>query len=150
MGISNNYSVYIDPSNPNTFSDTTFDMGGVVPDYRQGFYNGSYNALIGASNTFYISNAYQVWTSLGQTGLGTLITGIDNWNASYKVIGTGNGFVRSHSTLPHSCIFTGSFVYDGTAYGNYTITPRNVSQQFIGDDNNSFWSIIGGGVGTFS
>jgi hypothetical protein len=150
MGISNNFSVYIDNTNPNAFSDTNFNIGGVVPDYRQGFYNGSYNALIGFDNTFYISNAYQVWTSLGQTGIGTLITGIDDWNGSYKVIGTGNSFVRSHSNLPHSCIFTGSFVYDGTAYGNYTITTRNVSQQFIGDDNNSFWSIIGQGVGTFS
>jgi len=149
MGISNDYSVYIDNTTPNTFSDTTFSFGGLQPTYKQGYYSGSYNAVIGFDNTFYISNAYQVWTSLGQTGAGS-ITGIDDWNGSYKVIGDAYNFIRSHSILPHSCIFTGSFVYDGTAYGNYTITTRNVSQQFIGDDANSFWSIIGAGVGTFS
>jgi len=150
MGISFDYSIYLDNTTPNTFIDTNFNMGGVLPDYRQGFYNGSYNTLIGFDNTFYISNVSGVWTSLGQCGAGALITGIDDWNGSYKVIGNTYQYVRSHSVLPHSCIFTGSFVYDGTAYGNYTIVPRNVSQQFIGDDANSFWSIIGAGVGTFS
>jgi hypothetical protein len=150
MGISNNFSVYIDPSNSNTFSDTNFNMGGVLPDWRQGFFNGSYNALIGFDNTFYISNTFQVWTSLGQNGVGSSITGIDNWNGSYKVIGSVYSWVRSYFNLPHSCIFTGSFKYDNTSYGNYTIVPRNVSQQFIGDATNSFWSIIGQGVGTFS
>ena len=69
---------------------------------------------------------------------------------NYKVIYNNYEYVRSHATLPHSCIFTGSFIYDAVAYGNYTITTRNVSQQFIGDDNNSYWSIIGQGVGAFS
>jgi hypothetical protein len=150
MGISFDYSVYIDSTTPNTFSDTNFNMGGYVPDYRQGFFNGSFNTLIGFDNTFYISNAFQVWTSLGQNGAGGLITGIDLWNTNFKVIGNSGTFVRSHSTLPHSCIFTGSFKYDNTSYGNYTIVPRNVSQQFIGDESCSFWSIIGQGVGTFS
>jgi hypothetical protein len=149
MGITNDYSVYIDSTTPNTYSDTNFNMGGVVPDYRQGFYNGSYNVLIGFDNTFYISNSNGVWTSLGQTGVGAT-TGIDEWNGFYKVIGSGYSYIRSNLTLPHSCIFTGTFKNDGTIYGNYTIVPRNVSQQFIGDDNNSFWSIIGQGVGTFS
>jgi len=150
MGISNDYSVYIDNNTPNTFSDTNFNMGGVLPDYRQGFYNGSYNALIGFDNTFYVSNAYQDWVSLGVNVIAGLITGIDDWNGSYKVISNSGLNVRSHVVLPHSCIFTGSFVYDGTSYGNYTIVPRNVSQQFIGDDANSYWSIIGAGVGAFS
>ena len=78
------------------------------------------------------------------------ITGINNWNGNWKVVGDSGNHVRSHSTLPHSCEFQGSFVYDGTAYTKYTITPRNVSQQFIGDATCSFWSIIGAGVGTFS
>lgn len=40
-------------------------MGGYVPNYKQGYYSGE-NALIGFDNTFYISNAFQVWTNIGQ------------------------------------------------------------------------------------
>ncbi len=142
------YNIYIDTTTL-VASDTTLSLGGFFSNYRQGFYNG-YNALIGFDNQFYISNAYQVWENLGQVGGSGAVYGINNWNGDWKVILNGSDFVRTHLNLPHSCIFTGSFKYNNNLYGNYTITTRNVSQQFIGDANNSFWSIIGNGVGTFS
>jgi hypothetical protein len=144
----NDYNAYIDPTTL-VASDTTLNLGGFHSNYRQGFYNG-YNALIGFDNQFYISNAYQVWENLGMTGGSGAVYGINNWNGDWKVILNGFDFVRTHLNLPHSCIFTGSFKYNNTLYGNYTITTRDVSQQFIGDANNTFWSIIGNGVGTFS
>ena len=58
--------------------------------------------------------------------------------------------VDTYTTTGHACIFTGSFKYDNTSYGNYTITSWNVAQQFIGDTSCYFWYIIGQGVGTFS
>ena len=149
-GITTDYTVYLDVSSPNSFSSTTLSLGGLVPTYKQRFFNGSYNCVIGFDNTFYISNSYQVWSNLGQTGASNTITGINNWNGNWKVVGDSGNHVRSHATLPHSCEFQGSFVYDGTAYTKYTIVPRNVSQQFIGDDQNTYWSIIGAGVGSFS
>jgi hypothetical protein len=148
-GTGQNYNTYIDPVNPANWNDTTLPFGSPV-DYKQAYYSGGDIAVWNsASSAFQISSAYQVWTSLGDpVGSGTL-TGI-NYSVSWKVSYSSYTRVRSHSVLPHSCIFTGSFVYDGTSYANYTITNRNVSQQFIGDDNNSFWSIIGQGVGAFS
>ena len=147
-GTGQDYNSYIEEATPTNWYDTTLSLGGLIPSYKQGYWTGE-NALIGFDNTFYRSSAYQVWTSLGQTGAG-IITGINNWNGDWKVIGDSYGYVRSHSILPHSCEFQGSFVYDATAYTKYTITTRNVSQQFIGDIDNTFWSIIGQGVGAFS
>lgn len=147
-GTGQNYNTYIDPANPANWSDTTLNMTNPV-DYKQAFYSGEIGVYNSGAGAFYKSSAYQVWTSLGSPGGGGTFTGV-NYSVSWKVIYDSYGYVRQHGTLPHSCIFTGSFVYDGTNYGNYTITTRNVSQQFIGDDNNSFWSIIGQGVGAFS
>ena len=103
--------------------------------------------------TFYREDAATIWTSLGVPSVGTTITGINYDTTSsgdWKVIYDNYAYIRSHSVQPHSCEFQGSFIYDGTAYTKYTIVPRNVSQQFIGDATCSFWSIIGAGVGTFS
>ena len=147
-GTGQNYNTYIDPTTPATWSDTTLNMTNPV-DYKQAFYSGEIGVYNPGAGAFYKSASYQVWTSLGDpAGFGTL-TGVNNY-AGWKVSYSNGNTLRSHSVLPHSCIFTGSFLYDGTAYGNYTITTRNVSQQFIGDIDNSYWSIIGQGVGTFS
>jgi len=101
--------------------------------------------------SLFVSSNFQVWVDLGTpSASGSDITGVNFWSGNYKAIYNNYEYVRSHATLPHSCIFTGSFIYDAVVYGNYTITTRNVSQQFIGDDNNSYWSIIGQGVGIFS
>jgi len=150
-GVGQQYNTYIDPSNP---SALWFDSGLLLtqpPLYKQAFYSagiGTLGVILGAD--FYISSAYGIWTSLGSYGGSGLVSGVNYWNGDWKVVLEADSFVRSHSTLPHSCIFTGSFKYDNTSYGNYTITTRNVSQQFIGDTACSFWSIIGQGVGTFS
>jgi hypothetical protein len=147
-GATEAYNAYIEEATPANFASTTLSIG-IIPNYKQGYYNGE-NALIGFDNTFYKSSAYQTWTSLGQVGGAGTVNGINNWNGDWKVILDNHTYVRSHSTLTHACAFTGSFIYDGNAYGTYTITTRNVSQQFIGDEDNSYWSIIGQGVGTFS
>jgi len=143
------YNTYIETDTPANWSDTTLVMTSGI-DYNQAFFNGGYIGVYNPSaGGFYQSSSYQVWTSLGDpAGSGTL-TGV-NFSSSWKVSYSNSTYLRSYSTLPHSCIFTGSFKYDNVSYANYTITTRNVSQQFIGDDTNSFWSIIGAGVGTFS
>jgi hypothetical protein len=118
-------------------------------DYKQAFYSGEIGVYSPSAGAFYKSASYQVWTSLGNPGGSGTLTGVNN-NAGWKVIYDSYGYVRQHSTLPHSCEFQGTFIYDGTNYTKYTITARNVSQQFIGDIDNSYWSIIGPGVGVFS
>jgi len=129
-------------------SDTTLNLGGVVPNYKQGNYYGGTNALIGFDTQFYISNAYQVWENLGQAGAGE--NGINYWNGDWKVIGASVQHVRSHTLLPDSCAFVGNYKYNGVYYNAYTITTTNVSQQFLGDYASGSWSIIGQGVGAFS
>jgi hypothetical protein len=148
-GTGQNYNTYIDPVIPANWSDTTLSLGSPV-DYKQAYYSGEIAVWDSAGIAFQKSSAYQVWTSLGDpVGSGYTLTGIHN-NAGWKVIFSNYGYVRQHAVLPHSCEFQGTFIYDGTNYTKYTITARNVSQQFIGDIDNSYWSIIGGGVGTFS
>ena len=147
-GTGQNYNTYIDPAIPGNWSDTTLSLGSPV-DYKQAHYSGIIGVWDNASSVFQQSSALQVWTSLGDpAGSGTL-TGV-NYSGSWKVIYDSYTRVRQHGTLPHSCDFNGTFIYDDTPYTKYTIITRNVSQQFIGDDNNSYWSIIGAGVGTFS
>jgi hypothetical protein len=123
------------------------------PTFQQAFHLGGNLAVIDGT-TFYREDGNTIWTSLGiPEASGTTITGINYDTTSsgdWKVIYDNYAYIRSHSIQPHSCVFTGSFKYDNTSYGNYTIVPRNVSQQFIGDATCSFWSIIGAGVGTFS
>jgi hypothetical protein len=119
-------------------------------DYKQSYYSGEIAVWDDAGAAFQKSSSYQVWTSLGDPiGPGYTLTGINN-NGGWKVIYSSNTYVRQHGILPHSCEFQGTFIYDGTNYTKYTITPRNVSQQFIGDIDNSYWSIIGQAVGVFS
>jgi hypothetical protein len=145
-GVGQQYNTYVDVSSPQI---NWFDTGLVLvspPTYKQGFYTSPFLAVINGAN-FYISNAYGIWTSLGAYGGTGTITGINYWNSNWKVILDSYNYVRSYG---HSCIFTGSFKYDNVFYSNYTISTRNVSQQFIGDTTCSFWSIIGQGVGAFS
>ena len=147
-GTGQNYNTYIEPATPSNWSDTNLPLGSSV-DYKQAYYGGSVGVWDSASSAFQESSAYQIWTSLGDpTGSGTL-TGV-SYSGSWKVIYSSYTNVRSHSTLPHSCEFQGSFKYDNNTYSKYTIIPRNVSQLFIGDATCSFWSIVGAGVGTFS
>ena len=145
--VTSDYSVYIDPNSPATFNNTTCPLTTYAP-YRCGYYNGE-TAVMGQNGDFYKSNNYQSWNSLANVG-GSNGTGIDNFAGDWKVILANNSLARTHSTIGHACEFQGSFVYDAVAYSKYTITPRNVSQQFIGDVDNSYWSIIGQGVGVFS
>jgi len=148
-GTGQDYNTYIDPSNPANWNDTTLIMTSPV-DYKQAFYNGSYIGVYNPSaGAFYVSNSYQVWTSFGNPGGSGTLTGV-NYSGSWKVSYSNYIYLRSQLTLPHSCVFTGNFKYDNVFFANYTISTRNVSQQFIGDDTNSFWSIIGQGVGAFS
>jgi hypothetical protein len=150
IGGGQSYNTYIDPANPGNYNDTGLFLTQPIL-YKQAFYQqpiGTLGVILGAD--FYISSAYQVWTSIGAYGGSGTLSGVNYWNGDWKVVLDANAQVRSHSTLPHSCIFTGSFKYDNNSYGNYTITTRNVSQQFIGDTACSFWSIIGDGVGNFS
>jgi hypothetical protein len=147
-GTGQNYNTYIDPATPANWSDTTLSMINPV-GYKQAYYSGEIGVYSPGAVTFYVSSSYQVWTSLGNPGGSVTLTGV-NYSGSWKVSYSNYTTLLSHSVLPHSCVFTGNFVYDNVSYANYTITTRNVSQQFIGDIGNSFWSIIGGGVGTFS
>jgi hypothetical protein len=144
------YNCYLDPRTT-AVTDSNLILT-TAPTYQQAFSDG-FSVAVMDGTTFYREDSFQVWTSLGVPGTGTTITGI-KYDASssgdWKVIYNDYGYIRSHSVQPHSCVFTGSFKYDNTSYGNYTIVPRNVSQQFIGDITCSFWSIIGVGVGTFS
>jgi hypothetical protein len=149
-GTGQDYNTYIDPAIPANWSDTTLVMTSPLQMVNQAFFSGGFIGVYNPSaGAFYQSSSYQVWTSLGNPGGSGTLTGV-NYSVSWKVSYSNSTYLFQHATLPHSCIFTGTFVYDAVTYGNYTITTRNVSQQFIGDDNNSFWSIIGAGVGTFS
>ena len=148
-GIGQQYNTYIDPANPASFSDTSLSVGNPF-FYKQAFFYGGAILGVASAGNFYTSNTLGVWNNLSNVGGSGTITGINYWNTNWKVSMDTNIFVRSHQTLPHSCVFQGSFKYDNTSYSNYTIIPRNVSQQFIGDALCSFWSIIGQGVGTFS
>jgi hypothetical protein len=123
-----------------------------APTFQQAFHVGGNLAVIDGT-TFYREDGITIWTSLGVPSVGTTITGINYDTTSsgdWKVIYNDYAYIRSHEILPHSCEFQGSFKYDNNTYTKYTIVPRNVSQQFIGDTTCSFWSIIGAGVGTFS
>lgn len=146
--IASYYNCYLDLAST-TASDSNFILTN-TPSYQQTFHIGGQLAVMDGA-TFYRENGVGVWTSLGiPETTGSVITGILNFSGDWKVIYNNYGLIRTHSVQPHSCVFTGSFKYDNTSYGNYTIVPRNVSQQFIGDATCSFWSIIGAGVGTFS
>jgi len=150
-GVGQQYNTYVDPFTPSAvWTDTGLTLS-QPPLYKQAFYQQSIGTL-GVINgaDFYTSSALGTWTSLGSYGGSGNVSGVSYFSGDWKVVLEGDNFVRTHSTLPHSCIFTGTFKYDNISYGNYTITTRNVSQQFIGDDANSFWSIIGQGVGAFS
>ena len=150
IGTSVDYNCYIDP-NTQVVSDTTFSMGGYVPNYKQRNYTAGGNALIGFDNTFYVNTAYQVWESLGQTGGSGAVIGINYWNGDWKVILDSYIEVRTHETLSHAQTFnSGVFKFNGTSYANYTITTRDISQQFISDPTNAFWSPIGALIGAFS
>jgi len=145
------YSCYIEEATPQNTADTSLALLN-PPTYKHAYGAGATLAVYSSGAvSFFVSSNFQVWVDLGTpSASGSDITGVNFWSGNYKAIYNNYQYVRSHATLPHSCIFTGSFIYDAVAYNNYTITTRNVSQQFIGDDNNSFWSIIGQGVGTFS
>ena len=145
------YNCYIEEATPQNSADTTLALLN-APTYKHAYGVGATLSVYSSSSaTLKVSSNFQSWVDLGTPSVsGSDITGLNFWSGNYKAIYNNYEYVRSHATLPHSCAFTGSFIYDGTAYGTYTITTRNVSQQFIGDDNNSYWSIIGGGVGTFS
>jgi len=144
------YSCYIEDATPQNSADTTLLLTS-APTYKHAYGVGSTLGVYGSGTpSLYVSSNFQTWVDLGQPGSGSDVVGVNFWSGNYKVVYNNYEYVRTHATLPHSCIFTGVFKYDGTIYNNYTITLRNVSQQFIGDDGESYWSIIGLGVGTFS
>jgi len=144
------YSCYIEDATPQNSADTSLLLTS-APTYKHAYGVGATLGVYGSGTpSLYVSSNFQSWVDLGQPGSGSDVTGVNFWSGNYKVIYNNYEYVRTHATLPHSCIFTGVFKYDGTIYNNYTITLRNVSQQFIGDDGESYWSIIGLGVGTFS
>jgi hypothetical protein len=150
-GSGQNYNTYIEVANPANYVDTT--LPGFVPfTYREGRYIPGFGAIaVVSGGTFHSSTSFQVWGSLGNPGGTGVLSGISAFGTgTYKVVYEGSSSVLSQTTLPHSCAFIGSFIYDGTAYSTYTITTRNVSQQFLADIASTYWSIIGGGVGTFS
>jgi len=145
------YSCYIEEATPQNTADTSLVLS-TAPTYKHAYGAGATLSVYSSgTQILWVSSNFQVWVNLGQpSGSGSDVTGVNFWSGNYKVIYNNYEFVRSHATLPHSCIFTGSFIYDAVVYGNYTLTTRNVSQQFIGDDNNSYWSLIGFNIGTFS
>ena len=143
------YSTFVDNTDPyNVYTDSGITLVS-APSYKQAYGLGSDMAVMNGL-MFYYLNSSGVWNDLGDpVGTGA-VSGISNFAGNWKVIYDSYGFIRSHLTAPHSCEFQGSFVYDATPYTTYAITKRNVSQQFIGDLDCSFWSIIGQGVGAFS
>jgi hypothetical protein len=144
------YSCYIEDATPQNSADTTLVLTS-APTYKHAYGIGGTLGVYGSGTpSLFISSSFQTWVDLGQPGSGSDITGINYWSGNYKALYNNYEYVRSHFTLPHSCVFTGPFKYDNVSYANYTIVPRNVSQQFIGDDGSSYWSIIGQGVGSFS
>lgn len=148
-GTGQQYNTYIDPNNPASYSDTSLSVGNPF-FYKQAFLYGSSIIGVASAGNFYTSDTLGVWNNLSNVGGSGTITGVNYWVSGWKVSMDTNTQVRYHQTLPHSCVFIGSFKYDNTSYANYTIVPRNVSQLFIGDDLCSYWSIVGSGVGTFS
>ena len=150
-GTGQNYNTYIDPATPSNWSDTNLPLISGV-NYKEAQYGGGYMGVWeSGSNLFYQSSALGVWTSLlDPAGFvsGSLMGII--FSGDWRVVYSAYTYIRLHSNLPHSCEFQGSFKYDNNTYSKYTIITRNVSQQFIGDETCSFWSIIGQGVGTFS
>jgi hypothetical protein len=149
-GVGQQYNTYIENTSPATYNDTTLVMS-TPPTYKQAFYNNPLGTLAVINlPDLYTSSAYQTWISLGAFGGSGQPTGISYFQGDYKVILESYGFVRTLQAVGNASIFTGSFKYNGVSYGNYTITPTNASQQFIGDPTCTFWSIIGQGVGTFS
>ena len=146
------YNCYLDVVGTGGASDSNRVLSN-PPTFQQAFHFGG-NLAVMDGTTFYREDGVGVWTSLGvPEASGTTITGINYdpiSSGDWKVIYDNYTHIRSHSILPHSCEFQGSFMYDNTSYTKYTIVPRNVSQQFIGDNTCSFWSIVGAGVGTFS
>ena len=146
------YNIYID-ANTQVVSATNLTLT-IVPNYKQRNFTASgVNALIGFDNTFYINTAYQSWENLGTNTIAGSIVGINYWNADWKIISDTNIEVKTHETLSHAQTFNsaGIFKFNGTLYTNYTITTRDISQQFIGDATlNAFWSPIGALVGAFS
>jgi len=151
--LSEPYSFYADSTDVETnYTDSGASLS-QPPNYNQAYFNisGFPNAIMRSNTDFIVGYALGSWTSFGDPAGGGNVSGIGFFgNNNWKVIYDGNPNVRTHTTLPHSCAFTGSFKYDNNSFGTYTIVPRNVSQQFIGDAGNSFWSIIGQGVGVFS
>lgn len=145
------YSVYVDVVDAqNLYYDTLLTLA-TPPNQKQAYgVIFSVPPAVMNANDLNIEAGFQVWSSLGTpTGAGA-VSGINNFAGNWKVIYDSYTFVRSHLSLPHSCEFVGSFIYDALPYSKYIITTRNVSQQFIGDSANTYWSIIGGGVGAFS
>ena len=150
--LTNNYSALLDYTDPyNNYIDSGIVLGS-PPTYKQAYETGggASVAIMNGSNFYYFSGGSGVWTDLGDPNGSGFVTGINNFAGNWKVIYDSYGFVRSHITAPHSCAFIGNFKYDNVNYTTYTITTRNVSQQFIGDIACTFWSIIGQGVGVFS
>ena len=145
--VSSTYNCYLDL--PSTTPIDSNIILSTPPTFQQAFHVGGQLAVMDGT-TFYREDGSTIWTSLGVPSVGTTVTGINNFSGDWKVIYNDYAYIRTHQIQPHSCAFTGSFKYDNTSYGTYTINPRNVSQQFIGDATCTFWSIIGAGVGTFS
>jgi len=144
------YSCYIEEGTPQNSADTSLVSTNPLTYKHAHGVGATLGVYTASSGTLRVSSNFQTWVDLGNPGSGSIVNGVNFWSGNFKVIYDNYEYVRSHATLPHSCIFTGSFIYDAVPYGNYTITTRNVSQQFIGDDNQTYWSIIGQGVGTFS
>ena len=146
-GSGQNYNTYIDQNNPNTFQDTFLNASNGIT-YKSTHY--STFGVLGVidSGSLHVSSNYQAWTNFGPPSGSGNITGVNFFASNWKVCYDGDSSVKTHTILPHSCAFSGVYKYDNTTYANYTITQRDVSQQFIGISG--AWSIIGAGVGSFS
>ena len=142
------YSCYIETATPQNYADTNLTLS-TPPTFQQGYGYGSTMAVMNGAD-LYESGVFQQWINLGNVGGSGVATGIGIFVGSYKVIFSSYNYLRTLTILTHDCAFTGSFKYNNIVYNTYTITTRDVSQQFIGDLNCSYWSIIGQGVGTFS
>jgi hypothetical protein len=148
-----NYSTYIDRSNPAVYNDT--NLGG-VPNFSQrnlAFYDGNFGVL--NAGGVWVNTSQLVWVFIeNPTSAAVPASGIPLcitiWSGNWKVGYSTTSKVYAHTLLPDSCNFNGNYKYGVGVHTTATLTNENTSQQFIGDPTCSFWIPIGTPINSFS
>lgn len=149
-----NYTTYIDRSNPAVWSDT--NLGG-VPAFSQrnlAWFDGSNFGVLNSGGVW-VNTSQLTWvfienpTSAAIPASGNALC-ITIWSGMWKVGYSTTTKVYAHTNLPDSCIFNGNFKYGVGVYTAATLSFENTSQQFLGDPTCAFWIPIGTPICGFS